>query len=185
MTLEGGGVSMADQVPSGHRWRGRLLKQVVLGLLVTVVALVLLVALAAGSTRLARVRNFKVEGGSMQPTLASGLIVLVRPKASYERGDIVVCDLPGDPDRQTIKRVVALPGETLAVVQGQLFIDGQVMAEPYVSEAMSYSRSPITMPPGSYYVLGDNRNQSSDSHIWGPIAANSIHGSLFMTYGNR
>lgn len=75
-----------------------------------------------------------------------------------------------------IKRVIALPGETVEVKRGQVFINGEVLSEDYVMEPPFYELAPITIPAGEVFVLGDNRNNSGDSHVWGTLPMNKILG---------
>ncbi|MBI2888035.1 MAG: signal peptidase I [Chloroflexi bacterium] len=170
----------------------------------------LLLALLIFLTVRAVVQNFKVEGSSMEPTLHHGQYLLVN-KAAYlgidlapltgvlpvlaqseamvahpfgtpNRGDIVVFRFPRNPDRDFIKRVVALPGETVEVRAGVVYINNQRFEEAYVLENPTYSREPAVVPPDNYFVLGDNRNNSSDSHVWGPVPMENIVGKAWLTY---
>lgn len=104
------------------------------------------------------------------------------PLGTPRRGDIVVFRYPKDPTRDFIKRVVALPGETVEVRAGIVYVNNQRLEEPYVLENPSYSRPPEVVPPEHYFVLGDNRNNSSDSHVWGPVPSENIVGKAWLTY---
>ncbi len=115
---------------------------------------------------------------SMMPTLAVGDRLLVE-KISYHlqppsRGDIVVFEPPpqlqeyGYSARQAfIKRVIGLPGDTVQVSQGKVFLNGQPLTERYILEAPEYEMPPVQVPAGSLFMMGDNRNDSNDSHVWG------------------
>src|SRR5436305_9159192 len=120
------------------------------------------------------VQNFRVDGESMLPNLQNGEYILVN-KVDYmihspERGDIVVLKaIPaGEPDKDFIKRVIALPGETVAVKNESVYINGKRLIEPYSHYPFGYTFGPMRVPPGEYFVLGDHRNDSYDSHRWSP-----------------
>jgi signal peptidase I len=130
----------------------------------------------------ARVR---VDGFSMQPTLEDGEFVLVS-KVNYqfgdvERGDIVVFHFPLDPEQELIKRVIGLPSDTISVQNGQVSVNGWVMDEPYIAAAPAYSGEWI-VPDGQLFVLGDNRNDSSDSHSWGYLPLEKVVGKAVVIY---
>jgi len=98
------------------------------------------------------------------------------------RGDIIVFRFPRDPSRDFIKRVVALPGERVEVKAGVVYVNGQRLDEPYILENPTYSRDSAVVPPNNYFVLGDNRNNSSDSHVWGPVPLENVVGRAWFTY---
>ncbi|MFM1842675.1 MAG: hypothetical protein RLZZ490_1412 [Cyanobacteriota bacterium] len=127
---------------------------------------------------------------SMAPTLIPGDRVFVHPRADYvpQRLDIVVFYPPEalkaeNPEADYfIKRIIALPGETIQVLNREVYIDGQPLAEDYLKEAPDYVLPPFTVPLNHYFVLGDNRNDSVDSHIWGPLPRQLIVGKAFKIY---
>ena len=82
-----------------------------------------------------------------------------------------------------VKRVIGLPGEKLWIVDGQVYINSQPLKEKYIRQKPTYSFKPVTIPPKSYFVLGDNRNNSYDSHKWGFVSQNSIIGQVVKIYG--
>ncbi len=130
----------------------------------------------------ARVR---VDGFSMQPTLEDGEFVLVS-KLNYrfgdvERGDIVVFHFPMDPEQELIKRVIGLPGDTINVQNGTVLVNRQALNEPYIAAAPAYSGE-WTVPEGHLFVLGDNRNDSSDSHSWGYLPFEKVVGKALVIY---
>jgi signal peptidase I len=144
------------------------------------------------------VQNFRVEGPSMQPTLATGQFLWVN-KAAYfqvdhhfvfggpQRGDIAVLVPPGDQeDVDLIKRVIGLPGDTLLIKQGQVWINGQPLDEPYIRFHAAYSfpadGQPLTIPEGQYFVLGDNRANSRDSHLGWLVPADNLVGRAWLSY---
>jgi signal peptidase I len=130
----------------------------------------------------ARVR---VDGFSMMPSLEDGEFVLVS-KVNYrfgnvERGDIIVFHFPMDPKQELIKRVMGLPGDTIVVQNGQVAINGQVLNEPYIAAAPLYTGE-WTVPNGQLFMLGDNRNDSSDSHSWGYLPTEEVVGKAVLIY---
>ncbi|MBI3161002.1 MAG: signal peptidase I [Chloroflexi bacterium] len=130
----------------------------------------------------ARVR---VDGFSMIPTLQDGEFVLVS-KLNYvftdaERGDIVVFYFPMDPGQELIKRVIGVPGDHVVVKDGTVTVNGQALSEPYIAEAPRYNGE-WGVPDGQLFVLGDNRNDSSDSHSWGLLPAGNVVGKAVVIY---
>ncbi len=134
--------------------------------------------LAFGNTS---VRRAKIVGAAMEPNFHDGQIVEIEevPVADLQRGDIVL--FVPDKERQYLKRLIGLTGETLEIIDGKVYIDGKVLEEPYLQETSRVNRfptPPITLKPNEYYVLGDNRNNSSDSRAFGPISGESILGRV-------
>lgn len=116
--------------------------------------------------------NFRVQGDSMQPTLHNDEYVLV-DKAGYwfrapQRGDVVVFRaVPADnPDRDFIKRIIAQPGDTVEIRGGHVYVNGRTLHERYISSQSIASFARRRVPRNSYFVLGDNRNNSFDSSRW-------------------
>jgi len=130
----------------------------------------------------ARVR---VEGSSMNPSLHDGQFVILNRLAyrwsEPERGDIIVFRFPLNPDRRFIKRVIGLPGDVISVVDGQVQVNGVPLVEPYISEPPRYSNT-WTVELGKVFVLGDNRNNSSDSQAWGSLGEEQIIGKAIIVY---
>lgn len=132
------------------------------------------------------VQTFRVEGFSMEPTLRTNQYLLVN-KVSYmvgepKRGDVVVLRFPQDPRRDFIKRVVALPGEEVEVRSGVVYINGHALSEPYILSKPAYAYAKKKVPEGSYFVLGDNRNNSHDSHVWDWLPKEYIIGKAWVSY---
>jgi signal peptidase I len=129
-------------------------------------------AAAAGAWGLALVVNRSlrdVEGASMTPTLTEGDRLVVAPRLGLPRhGDVVVLRDPRDPERTTVKRVVALPGEHVALRRGRLVLDGVTHAEPYTTGPTPGSLD-LVVPEDCVVVLGDNRGGSTDSRAYGPV----------------
>ncbi|MCL4458596.1 MAG: signal peptidase I [Chloroflexi bacterium] len=187
----------------------KLLKTAFAALLIEFLETALLTLLIFALVR-GTIQNFRIEGSSMEPTLHDGQYLMIN-KAMYwqingnilarllpgdqsldgktlflfhppERGDIIVFKYPRDVRRDFIKRVIAIPGDTVEIRQGKVFINGQPLQEDYVASKPNYSWGPQQIPPGYYFVLGDNRNYSSDSHIWGLVPAEDIIGKAWLRY---
>ena len=130
--------------------------------------------------------RYEVQSISMEPTLHEGQYLIVS-KFTYwfhppQRGDIVVLDPPDH--RSTIpyiKRVIGLPGEHVEVRDGRVWINGVALNEPYVSGPALY-QDDIVLGPEEYLVLGDNRNNSSDSHVWGTLPGENVIGKTIFRY---
>jgi signal peptidase I len=132
------------------------------------------------------VQNFRIEGYSMEPNFHDGEFLLVN-KILYmlrppERGDVIVFVPPTSSSRDFIKRVIGLPGDRVEVINGKVYINGEMLDEPYPLNPASYSAAAVTVPPDEYFVLGDNRNNSSDSHSWGTVSVKKIIGKAWVTY---
>jgi signal peptidase I len=130
----------------------------------------------------------KVEGTSMAPLLSDQERIFIN-KFVYrfepiERGDVVVFWYPLDRSKSFIKRVVGLPGETVELRAGRLYIDGKESKEPYVPAGFldGSSYGPVLVPPESYFVMGDHRDSSNDSRVFGPVPARSIYGKAVFAY---
>jgi signal peptidase I len=127
-----------------------------------------------------------------------GLLSRMLPQRSVRRGDVIVFKFPEDPRRDFIKRVVALPGETVEIRDKVLYVEGIRLPESHVTFSEdrvwpddpelpeSYRRRdqsrPFTVPPGSYFALGDNRDNSYDSRFWGPVPAGNLKGRAMIVY---
>lgn len=128
-----------------------------------------------------------IPSNSMEPTLHIGDRLIV-DKLSYHwrsphQGDIVVFHPPDllvergyAPNQAFIKRVIGEPGQTVQVSQGKVYVDGTALTEPYILEAPAYEMWPVSVPNGYVFVLGDNRNDSNDSHVWGVLPQGNIVG---------
>ena len=128
---------------------------------------------------IARVR---VENISMEPTFTEGELLMVN-KLNYkfsepERGDVVIFEAPVAPGKDYIKRMIGLPGDVVTVKDGKLYINGELINEPWVHEPIGYSGE-WEVPENQYFVLGDNRNHSSDSHSWGFVPRENLIGNAF------
>ncbi len=135
-----------------------------------------------------------IPSGSMKPTLQINDRLVVE-KISYrfnppERGDIIVFQAPqsaldavGSTSKDAyIKRVIGLPGETIEVKNGKVFIEGKALTENYIQSPPTYIWGPKVVPADQYLVLGDNRNGSSDGHVWGFLPKESIIGRAAVRF---
>lgn len=134
-----------------------------------------------------------IPSNSMQPTLQIGDRLLIE-KVSYRlhephQGDIVVFEPPPqlqeigyERDQAFIKRVIGLPGQIVQVAKHQVYIDGRVLDEDYILEAPTYNMSPVEIPPGYLFVMGDNRNDSNDSHVWGLLPEQNLIGRAAIRF---
>jgi signal peptidase I len=129
--------------------------------------------------------RFRIEGHSMLPTLEEGEYIIINKLSYYleepERGDIIVLQFPNDRTRDFIKRVIGLPGDQVEVSAGVVHVNGVALQEPYIQDMPSYNGS-WTVPEGQYFVLGDNRNNSSDSHNWSFLPREDIVGKAWIIY---
>jgi len=176
---------------------------------VEAIAIAILLALVI---RTLIVQAFTIPSGSMMDTLLVGDYILVNkflygpevPLTDYRlpslrtphRGDIIVFKYPQDEKRDFIKRIVATPGETVQVRGQQVFINGTAIDEPYVRRnpnplghsgtanfcGYAYACDPLVVPPDSYFVMGDNRDNSQDSRYWGFVKRDKIKGKAFLIY---
>jgi signal peptidase I len=158
------------------------------------------------------VQAFKIPTGSMEENLLIGDHLLVNkfvyaPTASaierallpvdeIERGDVIVFKYPEDPERDFIKRVIGLPGETVEVREKKVYINGTPIDEPYAHyldieahELAEITRAdvrerygPVTVPPGEYFMMGDNRDNSQDSRYWGFLRRDYVKGRALVIY---
>ncbi|MEW6523434.1 MAG: signal peptidase I [Bacillota bacterium] len=130
--------------------------------------------------------SFVVQGSSMEPTLLNSERLLVN-KITFrlrepQRGDIIVFRYPRSPDRDYIKRVIAVAGETVEIKLGRVYVDGRVLSEPYLLRSGT-ANFPVTMvPDGHVFVLGDNRGNSDDSRAFGPVPLELIKGKAFFVF---
>ena len=156
------------------------------------------------------VRNFKVDGSSMHPTVEGGQYLLVNKLVYFKldtarlsriipfwhvdqssahfaihppkRGDVIVFQFPVDPSKDFVKRVIGLPGEVVQMTDGQVYIDGVPLAEPYLPGPDLTTRQPTHLGEKEYFVLGDNRRSSNDSRSWGPVPEENVLGKVWVVY---
>lgn len=151
------------------------------------------------------VQAFKIPTGSMRPTLLEGDLILVNKfiygaKVTFtdlrlpavrdlKRGDVIVFIYPEDQNKDFIKRLIALPGETLEIKKGTIYINGQPLLDPIFNQRYYYNRGEfakedekLIVPAGSFFVLGDNSASSKDSRYWGFVPRKNILGKALMIY---
>jgi signal peptidase I len=142
----------------------------------------------------------KIPSGSMEDTLLIGDYIMVNryvfspadsawekallPVRDVRRGDVIVFKFPEEPEIDYIKRVIGLPGDTLEIRRGIVYVNGQRMDDPFVKEAyrLPDSHEPFTVPEGRYWVMGDHRDRSSDSRVWGYVSRDLIKGRALLVW---
>lgn len=134
------------------------------------------------------VELYMVEGPSMRPTLVDGERLVVN-KFVYrfkepEKGEVLIFKFPKDPSRDFIKRVIAVAGDTIEIKDGRVYVNGQLLNEPYILERTRSSYPLSTVPQGTIFVMGDNRNNSEDSRFAdvGFVPLNMIKGKAMMIF---
>jgi signal peptidase I len=188
-TLAAPGESRTVAAPKGQA--GRAVREIIETLL--------LAALIFFLVRLV-VLNFRVDGESMMPNLDDGQMLLVNRNAyrsvdingtEYfpfdppERGDVVVFDPPTGSDKPYIKRIIGLPGEEVTFGDGQVFINGVALDEEYIDARTRCGPSDqcdVVVPEGEVFVLGDNRRNSQDSRVFGPVPIENVVGKGWLSY---
>jgi signal peptidase I len=128
----------------------------------------------------------RVYGSSMEPNLYTDQRLVVE-KVSYRlhgphRGDVVVLRMPERGPELLIKRIIALPGEQIDIRNGQVYINGVVLDEPYLSQTTTGRSGPVTVPEGHVFVMGDNRGASNDSRAFGPVELERVVGRAWVSY---
>lgn len=146
--------------------------------------------------------NDEVVGSSMQPTLYDGQRLFINKAVYFDgpfsdllpflhpprRGDVIVFDHPEKSGFSAIKRIIGMPGETIEIRRGYVYItpadleEAYILEEPYISERPNDSFGPYEIPPDHYFVLGDNRGNSLDSRKWGAIPEDDIVGKAWLCY---
>ncbi|GAB4528925.1 MAG: signal peptidase I [Anaerolineales bacterium] len=143
------------------------------------ISIVMFVVINAVSARI------RVDGYSMMPTLESGEFIVVN-RLSYrlgqpERGDIIVFHYPHNPTQEYIKRIIGLPGDKIRIADGLVYVNGYPLEEPYIAAPPQY-QTEMTVGEAQLFVLGDNRNNSSDSHVWGTVPFDYVIGKATFVY---
>lgn len=135
--------------------------------------------------------NATIPTESMENTIMTGTRVMGL-KCSYwfsepERGDIIVFKAPDDPDTPYVKRIIGLPGDTVEIIDGQTYVNGEALEEDYLAEPMEGSFGPYKVPEGAYFVMGDNRNHSLDARYWRNtyVYKDAIWGKVYFSYWPR
>lgn len=160
----------------------------------------------------ASAENFRVEGRSMEPTLSNGQFILINKAGYWridqeiidtifpgvseptggsgtiylfdppQRGEVIVFQYPRNPDKAYIKRVIGIPGDTVEVEDGRVILNGTAVEESYLLDEPRYESPYQEVPSGYFYVLGDNRNNSSDSHVWGLVPEGLVVGRAWLSW---
>jgi len=159
--------------------RGEIFGWLIDGVETIILALVMFVIINALTSRV------RVENISMLPTLNPGELILVN-KLAYKlgdphHGDVVIFHAPNNPGEDYIKRIIGVPGDEVTIGSGRVIVNGVVLNEPYIAAAPNYNGSWI-VPEDSLFVLGDNRNSSSDSHAWGFVPLDEVIGKALFIY---
>ena len=156
------------------------------------------------------IQNFRVEGASMQPTLEQGQYIVVNklvylrfssvhlnillpfvdiqreeavfPVHAPARGEVAIFRYPKDPTKDFVKRVIGIPGDVVEIRYGQVYLNGEALEEPYITHPDRSSMTAQTVPPGSFFTLGDNRRNSDDSRDWGTVPSENFIGRAWISY---
>ena len=175
---------MAKKSPTQVKERRRPLRTV--AEIVGIVAAAFLIAMLVQAFLL---KPFSIPSASMEPTLRIGDRVLVYRLAydfhSPRRGDVIVFHEPGQPTATTplVKRVAAVAGDSVAVHDGYLYLNGTRQEEPFImGHPIQKGFAAVTVPPGSLWVMGDNRNDSGDSRVFGAVSVKAVIGRAFVVY---
>ncbi len=177
--------TLPDDSPSGWETAWGIIREVGETILLTLVIFLLIQTV---------IRNFRVVGTSMVDNLHDGQYLII-DKLSYtpfisetlgfggpQRGDVIVFEPPNRPEDDYVKRIIGLPGETVEIKQGHVYINNQLLPEPFEPRTMSYTMPPRVVPEDMVFVLGDNRNNSNDSHNWGALPIENIVGRAWLSY---
>src|SRR6476469_557529 len=137
---------------------------------------------------------YRNKTGAMEPLIAPGDILITTRSGPARRGDVIVHKYPMDPKTVFVKRVIGLPGDTILIRDKELFLNGRKLDEPYAThvDPTVYPLNPalpepyrsrdqfgpFTVPPNGFFVLGDNRDQSSDSRYWGTVPRDNVRGRV-------
>jgi signal peptidase I len=173
---ERGQPAEGERVSLARTFGGRSLLREVLETVLLTLIIFLVLNTATG--------RFQVRGSSMEPTLHDGQYLVIGKLVYWvhppERGDIIVFEPPTNPSDDYIKRIVGLPGEQIEIQGGAVWVDGVLLEEPYTNPG-SYSGA-WSLRAEEYFVLGDNRNNSSDSHNWGVLPEENVVGKAWLCY---
>jgi len=130
-------------------------------------------------------QRFTVIGSCMEPGFQDEQQLLVNKVVYHlhepERGDVIILHPPGDMEGPFIKRIIALPGDTVEVKEGIVYVSGSPLEEPYIKEPPRYTLQQYTIPPDTYFVLGDNRNNANDSHTGWVLPRQNIVGKVWLS----
>ncbi|PKM82629.1 MAG: signal peptidase I [Firmicutes bacterium HGW-Firmicutes-14] len=165
----------SEQIPGGGYLFGDIIESVAIAVVLAVIIRVFLF------------QPFYIPSASMEPTLVAGDRIIVS-KINFRftdpaRWDIVVFKYPVDPSKDFIKRIVGMPGETLQIRDSRLYINGEVVEQPFLPPDLRYGDfGPVKITESQYFVMGDNRNNSDDSRVWGTLPKDNIIGKALIKY---
>ena len=156
------------------------------------------------------IRNFKVDGSSMDPTLEHGQFLMVNKLVYFQldtdrlsrivpfwqadmasnrfpihppqRREVIVFHFPRDTSKDFVKRVIGLPGEKVELLDGSVFINDRLLKEPYITTSYNSTMAPVILGDDEYFVMGDNRRSSNDSRTWGPVPESHLLGKVWFVY---
>jgi signal peptidase I len=132
------------------------------------------------------IQSFIVVEHCMEPSFHEGERLLVNKVIFHftdpKRGDVIILHPPIDPEAVYIKRIIAIPGDTVEVKEGAVYINGIKLDEPYIKEPPTYTLTERIIPEDEYFVLGDNRNNANDSHKWGTVSRENIIGKAWLRF---
>jgi signal peptidase I len=164
-----------EEAPKTSRWWSMVSETLETLVLAAIMVLVI-------NTVSARIR---VDGVSMEPSFFQNEFVVVNKLAykfgDIERGDVVVFPYPNNPEDDYIKRVIGLPGDHVEILDGGVYVNGVLLDEPYIAEAPRQNYT-IDVQDDNLFLLGDNRNRSSDSRVWGTLPIEDVIGKAVFTY---
>jgi signal peptidase I len=147
------------------------------------VALAVAIFFAARGT----IQTYEVFQTSMEPNFHEGQRVVVSKVAYWsavgepERGDVIIFEAPYGSDDDFIKRIIGLPGDTVEVKDQAVYVNSVKLDEPYIHDPPRYTMAAVVVPEGSYFVMGDNRNHSNDSHHGWYVEREDIHGKAWLS----
>ncbi len=131
------------------------------------------------------VQSYRIAGTSMVPNFTHDQILVVNKLAYFldspQRGDVIVFDYPDGTERDFIKRVIGVPGDTVEIREGMVYINGLNVLEPYELVPFDYDAGPTLVSNDKLYVLGDNRADSEDSHLWGLLDQSDVVGKVWIS----
>ncbi len=127
-----------------------------------------------------------VDGSSMVPSLENNQRLVILKEAYLfsppQRGDVIIIHPPIAPEKMWVKRLIGLPGDTVEIKGGKVYVNGVALSEPYIEAPPQYTFRTHTVPAGHYFVLGDNRNDSTDSHFGWTVTRDNIIGKAWLVY---